>query len=147
MVLPGCARAFRYPHENSMIDKSEPQDRLRTPPVERFAGDTHLFDLHAELAALRSEPHNSQDGHRQITILHQAPVAHVLFSFKPGGKLDEHSTNGLVAIHVLEGQLMVHADGRDNSLTAGHVLYLKPNVPHDVRAVEESAMLLTIHME
>jgi len=128
-----------------MTESTEPQDRLRTPPVERFAGASHLFDLRAELAELRAEPHKGQDGHRQITILHQAPVAHVLFSFKAGGKLDEHSTNGLVAIHVLEGQLMVRAEGQDNSLTAGHVLYLRPNVPHDVRAIEESAMLLTVH--
>jgi quercetin dioxygenase-like cupin family protein len=128
-----------------MTENGEPQERLRTPPVERFAGDSHAFDLHAELAALRSEPHKSQDGHRQITILQQAPVAHVLFSFNPGGKLDEHSTNGFVAIHVLEGRLMVHADGQDNALKAGHVLYLRPNVPHDVRAIEESAMLLTVH--
>jgi quercetin dioxygenase-like cupin family protein len=30
-------------------------------------------------------------------------------------------------------------------LKAGHILMLNPNVPHDVRAIEASAMLLTVH--
>lgn len=128
-----------------MTEDSEPQDRLRVAPVERFAGDSHLFDLKDSLATLRSEAHESQDGHRQITLFHRAPVAHVLFAFESGGKLDKHSANGLVTIHVLEGHLTVHADGEENSLKAGHVLFLNPKVPHDVRAIEASAMLLTVH--
>jgi quercetin dioxygenase-like cupin family protein len=134
------------PEENVMTENSEPQDRLREHPTERFAGESHLFDLRAELAALRAEPHEALDGHRQITIFHRPPVAHVLFAFEPGGMLDKHSADGWVAIHVREGHLMVEAEGQDKSLTAGHVLILNPDVPHDVRALEASAMLLTVHM-
>jgi quercetin dioxygenase-like cupin family protein len=96
---------------------------------------------------LRAEEHPAKDGHRQITIFRRAPVAHVLFSFEAGGGLDRHSANGLVTIHVLEGSLRVEAEGRDHALGAGQVLILAPEVPHDVRAVDASAMLLTVHME
>lgn len=130
-----------------MTVEQAPEDRLRPPPAERFAGDSHLFNLQEALAALRAEPHEAQNGHRQITILHRPPVAHVLFSFDEGGRLDRHSTPGLVTIHALEGHLLVSVEGDEHSLTAGNLLILDSNVPHDVHAQTESAMLLTIHRD
>jgi quercetin dioxygenase-like cupin family protein len=121
-------------------------DRLRESPSERFAGETHTFSLADALAKLRKEDHPSRSGHRQITLLHRANVTHVLFSFEAGGHLDRHSAHGLVTIHVLEGKLSVGADGSDKQLEAGDVVILDPDVPHDVRAVEAAAMLLTVHL-
>lgn len=121
--------------------------RSRTAPADRFAGESHLFDLDDSLAALRAEPHRTPGGHRQVTLFHRSPITYVLFDFEIGGGLKEHSANGLVTIHVLEGRLKVEADGSDHDLGAGHVLILNPNVPHDVRALEVSAMLLTVQLE
>ena len=60
--------------------------------------------------------------------------------------MERHSAQGEVTIHVLEGRLLIEADGDDHDLPAGHILILDPNVLHDVRAPESSAMLLTVHM-
>ncbi|MEQ1856201.1 MAG: cupin domain-containing protein [Longimicrobiales bacterium] len=128
------------------LDPEKQGDRLRRAPAERFAGNAHDFDLAELLAKLRAEDHRGTDGHRQITLLRRASAAHVLFAFEPGGKLDRHHADGEVSIHVLEGRLSVTADGRDYSLGAGHVLMLSAGVPHDVRASETSAMLLTVFM-
>ena len=76
------------------VPPDDSADRLREPPSERFAGTAHLFDLAEALRKLRSEDHPPKDGHRQITILHRAPVGHVLFAFEPGGRLAEHSARG-----------------------------------------------------
>lgn len=122
-------------------------DRLRTPPVERFAGPRHLFSLGAALEQLRAEDHPARDGHRQVTIFHRTPVTQVLFSFEPEGRLEEHSAPGLVTIHTLEGRLVVSAEGEESELGPGSVLILDPDVPHDVRALELSAMLLTVHLQ
>ena len=122
-------------------------DRLRSPPAERFAGSSHALSLSQELAALRREEHPARNGHRQITLFHRGPVTQVLFSFESGGHLERHRARGLVTIHVLEGALNVQADGRDHPLQAGEVLILDPDVAHDVRAPKLAAMLLTVHME
>jgi quercetin dioxygenase-like cupin family protein len=122
-------------------------DRLRTPPAERFAGLKHLFSLGEALKQLRAEDHPARDGHRQVTIFHRAPVTKVLFSFDPGGQLQEHSARGLVTIHALEGRLEVAAGGVEHQLEAGSILILDPDVLHDVRASERSAMLLTVHLQ
>jgi quercetin dioxygenase-like cupin family protein len=121
-------------------------DRLRVAPLGRSAGLSHLLDLHAELARLRAEP-AARGGHRQATLFHRTPVAHVLFAFDPGGSLKRHSTNGLVTIHVIDGRLIVDAEGRNHELRVGQVLVLNPNVVHAVHAVEASGMLLTVTTE
>ncbi len=121
-------------------------ERLRTAPAERFAGESHRFDLQQALHDLRAEAHPARDGHRQVTIFHHTPITHVLFAFDAGGTLGRHSTGGLVTIHVLEGRVVVQADGVPHQLGAGQLLILRPDVPHDVRAEERSAMLLTVHL-
>ena len=123
------------------------EDRLRTPPAERFAGNQHLFSLSDALAELRAEDHPARDGHRQITLFHRGPVYEVLFSFDPGGYLKEHTAPGLVTIRVLEGALSVDAAGEDRQMREGDVLILDPDVPHDVRSESGAAMLLTVHLE
>ena len=127
--------------------ENQQPNRLRSAPVERFAGQSHVLNLEAVLKQLRAEAHPGRDGHRQITIFHRAPVTKVLFAFDAEGQLANHSAHGLVSIHVLEGRLMVLADGHDHELTAGQILILNPDVAHDVRAFEASAMLLTVTME
>jgi len=141
---------FNRRHGGVVVDEqneNQQQERLRPAPIERFAGQSHVFDLNRVLGELRAEAHAAESGHRQVTIFHRVPVAKVLFAFDAGGALPKHSTHGLVTIHVLEGRFMVQADGNDHELHAGQILILNPDVPHDVRASEASAMLLTVHME
>jgi len=128
-------------------DTSQTPDRLRTAPSDRFAGPAHAFDLHAALLDLRAEGHPARDGHRQVTLLRQPPITHVLFAFEQGGTLAQHTTNGTVTIHSLEGRLLAQVDGDEFELKAGQLLCLQPGVPHDVRALEPSAMLLTVHLQ
>ena len=127
--------------------ESGPQERLRAHPSGRFAGESHAFHLGEVLCKLRAEAHPAERGHRQMTIFHRAPVTQVIFAFEPGGELADHAAHGLVTIHVLEGRLAVQADARDHELRAGDLLVLNPDVRHRVRALDASAMLLTVHLE
>jgi quercetin dioxygenase-like cupin family protein len=142
----GRCSARRCEEQMNKHDNTRP-DRLRPPPAERFAGNSHVFDLHAALHNLRAEVRPTQRGHRQITIFQRKPITHVLFAFEAGSELKDHAAHGLVTIYVLEGRLTVAADGQDYALDVGHVLILNPGVPHTVRATDTSAMLLTVHVE
>ncbi len=125
----------------------QPEQRLRRPPAERFAGSAHAFSLDEELLRLRAEDHPARNGHRQKALLQRDPVTKILFDFEQGGFLKEHQTRGLVTIHVLEGLMDVEAEGTVHALSAGEVLVLDPEVPHSVRAAAVSAMLLTVTLE
>ena len=127
--------------------KQDGEDRLRRAPVERFEGPSHAFDLGAVAARLRDEDHPARHGHRQMTIVQRDHITHVVFAFDEGGKLPEHRAPGLVTIHVHAGKLRVMEDGREHELPAGRLLVLDAKVPHSVEALEESVMLLTVHVE
>lgn len=121
-----------------------PKHRLRPSPSERFAGPEHRIELASALDALRKEPHEGKDGHRQITVFRKGPLRLVLFAFEAGGTLPAHRAPGLVVIHVLRGTVSVRTPSETHDLTAGRILVLDPEVVHDVKAHEQADMLLTI---
>ena len=103
-----------------------------------------LLDLPDLATRLRAEPHPARDGHRQAGLIHRGPLRLILFTFEPGARLPEHSAPGHVLIQCLRGALSVQAAGTRHRVGGGEALALEPNVAHDVEAVEESEMLLTV---
>ncbi|HET7550790.1 MAG TPA: cupin domain-containing protein [Gemmatimonadaceae bacterium] len=125
---------------------SSPQDRLRPPPAERFAGPEHKLDFGLSLQKLRGEPHQAKDGHNQATLFHSDTLRLVLFAFQPGGGLPRHQAPGVVMIQPLRGEIQVTTPSRTYDLRQGESLVLQPNVPHDVDAKSEADMLLSVAM-
>lgn len=123
------------------------EDRLRPHPADRFAAAERELDLETALRTLRAEPHVPANGHRQIALAHHGPVRLILFAFVAGGRMPEHRAPGWVTIHVLRGSLGVRTPTAHHVLTAGRLLTLAPDVPHDVEATEESDMLLGVYLE
>lgn len=123
---------------------SRPEDRLRPHPSERLTGPAVLLRLSEFARALDAEPHPATKGHRQVSLAHRGPLRLVLFTLDAGGELPEHRAPGQVVIHCLEGQLDVGAAGRVERLGAHDALLLDPDVPHTVKALAASRMLLTV---
>jgi quercetin dioxygenase-like cupin family protein len=123
---------------------SRPEDRLRPHPSERLTGPAVVLRLPEFARALDAEPHPATKGHRQVSLAHRGPLRLVLFTLDAGGELPEHRAPGHVVIHCLEGQLDVGAAGRVERLGADDALLLDPDVPHTVKALADSRMLLTV---
>lgn len=124
-----------------------PADRTRTHPEERFAPSSQAFDLNAAANELVGEPSVTTRGHRQKTLYRHGQSSLALFIFEPGSVLREHRTNGTVFIQILKGRLTVQADGQLHELSAGQVLVMSPEVPHDLQAHELTHMLLTVSLQ
>lgn len=120
--------------------------RERRGPVERFAGSEHLFNLAASAATLRGEDQVPRRGHRQITLIHRDGISVVLFDFESGGRLSNHSADGLVIIQAIAGIFEVVTSTAAHTVPAGSLLMLAAGVVHDVHARRPSQMLLTIHL-
>jgi hypothetical protein len=56
----------------------------------------------------------------------------------------KHRAEGRISIQQLKGQVCIHLADRMVTLSTGHLLVLDCGVLHDVEALEESALLLTI---
>lgn len=126
---------------------NEPRDSSRKPPQERFAETAIAIDLRQSAEELAQEPHGNRQGHQQIALYKHGSATLALFRFQQGGSLPAHKAAGTVIIQVLEGALTVATGETRQHLSAGQLLILAPNVPHDVFADEQSLMLLTVSLE
>jgi quercetin dioxygenase-like cupin family protein len=130
-----------------MNEQSSGSERSRTHPDERFAPPAQMFDLGAAARQLSSAANTNVNGHRQKTLCRHGNTTLALFSFDAGARMREHRAAGTVFIQILQGRLTVQAENERHDLSAGHVLVMSPNVPHDVYAEEASQMLLTVSLE
>jgi hypothetical protein len=63
---------------------------------------------------------------------------------KGGTRMRQHRAEGRISIQQLKGQVRIHLAHRKVNMSAGHLLVLDCGVLHDVEALEESALLLSI---
>lgn len=83
--------------------------------------------------------------HTKTTTLIKTPHLEVIRLVLPRGKhIPRHQAPGEVTIQCLEGQVHLDVDGRVIELTAGELMYLDEQRPHDVRAIQDSTILATI---
>src|SRR5215467_4649546 len=101
------------------------------------------LDLPVELRRLQEETTWST-GQNAKTLIKYDTLRVVLVALQAGKSLAEHRTEGRISIQVVSGHVEVKAAGRTFNLHAGGLLALDRNVAHDVRALEESAVLLTV---
>ena len=104
------------------------------------------IDLAREMQQLRQE--NSwrrETGQSSKTLAKYPDFRIVLILMKGGSQMRQHRAEGRISIQQVQGQSRVHlANHRKVDVPAGQLLVLDCGVLHDVEALEESALLLTI---
>ena len=70
-----------------------------------------------------------------------------LFAFAAGQELSEHTAPFDALVHVLEGRLELRVGGASVQAGAGELVLMPADVPHALRAVEDTKMLLTMLRE
>ncbi len=124
-------------------------ERMREHPEIRFSATQHHHDLDEATRSLLAEPLAASRNHRQKTLYKGSdaaigPVTLALFVFNKGASMPRHTAQGVAIIQVLEGEISLLADDNEHHLCAHQILVLSPGVPHDVRAVTDARMLLTV---
>lgn len=115
----------------------------RRPHPQPMAGAYLECDLAREVDELRREPGWSS-GQNAKTLVKYDDLRIVLMVLKAAARIPAHQTAGRISIHTVAGHLRVRAQDRTFDLPAGRLLALDQGVAHDVEALEDSALLLTI---
>ena len=103
------------------------------------------IDLERELQQLRREDSWQRETGRSSKTLAKYPDFRiVLILMKSGTRMRQHRAEGRISIQQLKGQVCIHLADRKVNVSAGQLLVLDCGVLHDVEALEESALLLTI---
>jgi quercetin dioxygenase-like cupin family protein len=102
------------------------------------------FNLSTEVAQLHQEDAWLRTGHNSKTLVKQPDFRIVLIALKKGGRVEEHKADARISIHTLSGHVKLQLPDEIVDLPAGHLLALDRALEHDLEAIEESAILLTI---
>jgi quercetin dioxygenase-like cupin family protein len=106
--------------------------------------DAYLeFDLAREIEQLHQEPEWA-DGQNAKTLVKYDDLRVVLTALRAHAHIPGHQTEGRISIQTVSGHLQVRAQGRTFDLPMGALLALDRGLLHDVQALEDSALLLTI---
>ena len=105
---------------------------------------TAVLDVGAQLESVRQQD-PAQTGKDRTVILLKTDNLRVIFrSFSEGASLPTHKAPGPITVQVLEGQIEFTAGTRTTPVRKGEVLALESGVPHSVKALSNSAILITV---
>jgi len=98
----------------------------------------------AKVLSLTEETQYAPNGIVSRTLLRTENLRAVLFGFAEGQELSEHTSTQHAVIQILSGACEFSIDGKVHNLKTGDLLYMPPNLPHSVKAIEQLSMLLTL---
>ena len=104
--------------------------------------DFALFDLTHEMGSEQKRPWPM--GHTARTLFKTTDFRMVLISMEKGSILKEHHADGTISVQVLKGSIRFAAKGETHTLHPNTVVTLGASIKHEVEALEESGILLTI---
>ena len=67
-----------------------------------------------------------------------------LFAFDKDESLTEHTSPFEAVVYMVDGEMEIRIGGNPHHVKAGEILVLPPDVPHGLKAVVKSKMLLTM---
>ena len=119
---------------------------MKSPlPRKPAAAGVELIDLGLEAKQLRLEPAYQLHGQSAKTLVKHEHFRVVLIALERGRRCQEHRAEESVSVQTLQGRIRVHlASDQAIELGRGRMLALAPALAHNIEAVEESTLLLTL---
>ena len=124
-------------------------ETIRTAPREDrvLSGPAITFAIAEEINLLRQEPEWISGKRNSVTVVKTSNLSVVLTAIKKGATLCGHEVHGPNTVQVLSGAIQFGVSGEPRTLAAGAVIALDKGIPHDIQALQDSELLLTIVKE
>lgn len=114
-------------------------------PVSRALTGKHLtFELVQEIAELRQDDHYLRSGRIGRTLVKEGALRLTLTVLAEGAEVGTHHAVSPMTLQVLEGRLRYRVAEEEHELCEGEFLFFGPGHAQDIRALEDTALLLTI---
>jgi quercetin dioxygenase-like cupin family protein len=122
---------------------------VRTAPREdrELTGPAVTFTIKDEIDILTREPEWFSSGKNAVTVVKTSNLSVVLSVLKKGATLCGHEVDGPITMQVLSGTVRFGLAVEAKTLSAGTVIALDKAIPHEIEALEDSEVMLTIVRE
>ena len=114
-------------------------------PVSRALTGTHLsFHFAEHIAELRRDDHYVQTGRIGRTLVKEGALRLTLTVLAEGADAGTHHAAAPMTLQLLEGRLRYRVGDDEFTIREGELLFFGPGHAKDIRALEDTALLLTI---
>ena len=124
------------------IQSPNPEEKARDGrPI---AGSALKLDLDAESVYLKADKSFRDNGHSSKILVKYSDLRVILIALRAGARMTEHHTDHRVTVQALAGRVRLHLPDGVVELPRCHLLAIDRDVLHDVEAIEDSVLLLSL---
>jgi quercetin dioxygenase-like cupin family protein len=102
------------------------------------------IDIPDFLNQIKNEPAWQDSDRNAMAVYKTYGMRIVLIALHKDSVMEKHTTNGVVSVQVLDGEIKFDTEGKSYNLKKGQLITLHRNIAHTVSATEESVFLLTV---
>lgn len=114
-----------------------------SPVRHTVSGPMLPYSLKEELAIVRRQLDGATTRSAR-TLVKERALRVTLVGLAAAGTVTEHKADGPITIHVLEGEVVLAAQGESLVLGSGMLVALEADVPHSVHSAKGGVFLLTV---
>ncbi len=108
-----------------------------------LAGPNLTFHLADQIAELRADDSYSRSGRTGRTLVKAGPLRLTLTCLAAGVEVGTHHAELPMTLQLVEGRLRYRVEGEVFEIGQGEVLFFGPGNAQDIRALDDTALLLT----
>jgi len=86
----------------------------------------------------------AKHGRTARTLVKEGPLRLTLLAVAPAGDIPAHDADGPVSVHVVEGDAVFSAGGREYALAVGDIIVFGAGVVHAAHSAHGCVLLLTV---
>src|SRR5690606_33727345 len=102
------------------------------------------IDIPEFIKQLKSEVTWQNSDRNAITVFKTNGLRIVLIALHKEAVMQEHATDGIISVQVLEGEINFSIANESKLLRKGEMIALHEGLDHSVKAIKESVFLLTL---
>lgn len=118
------------------------------PSIQRALTGAHLtFDLARHISELREDESYHRTGRVGRTLVKEGPLRLTLTVIAKGMSVGTHHAAAPMTLQLIQGRLRYRVGEEEFEIGRGEVLFFGPGHAQDIRALQDTALLLTITSE
>ena len=123
---------------NNPTDLRPEGERILNAPL------VHM-DLNEFAKMIKSEKAWKEKDRNAMTVYKSDGMRMVLIALHKNAVLERHTANGIISVQVLDGEINFSTDDQTVNLQESQAIALHKMIPHEVTAIKESVILLTLN--
>jgi len=128
----------------NMENKLNKATELRPEGTRLIDAPLVKMDIKAFIEQIKDEKQWKDSDRNAITIFKTIGMTIVLIALHKNASMPSHSTEGIISLQVLEGNIYFTTEAQSVELIEGDMIALHESILHRVEAIKKSVLLLTI---